>query len=106
MKGMVTTAPVKLTEVPSTLSALEIQVIDLSRSVPAVLGVPRSVGEIYGLLYAAPEPLSMDDIVGKLKISPGSASQGLKALRSVGAVKVQYMPGERRDHFIVEAELR
>jgi HTH-type transcriptional regulator, glycine betaine synthesis regulator len=101
-----TTAPVKLSEVPTTLSALEIEVIDLFRNAAVVLGLPRSVGEIYGLLYAAPDPLSMDDVIGKLKISPGSASQGLKLLRSFGAVKAQYVPGERRDHFVVETELR
>ena len=95
-----------MSEVETTLSALDIQIIDLFRNAAAVLGMPRSVGEIYGLLYAAPAPLSMEDIIEKLKISVGSASQGLKFLRSFGAVKSQYVPGERRDHFVVETELR
>lgn len=52
-----------------------------------VLGVPRSVGQIYGLLYSSPEPLSFTDIAEKLDISKGSASQGLKALRELGAIR-------------------
>lgn len=53
-----------------------------------VFGVPKSVGQIYGLLYGTPEPLSFSDIVERLEISKGSASQGLQLLRSLGAVKV------------------
>ncbi len=53
-----------------------------------VFGVPKSVGLIYGLLYASPTPLSFSDIVERLEISKGSASQGLQLLRSLGAIKV------------------
>jgi hypothetical protein len=53
-----------------------------------VLGVPKSVGQIYGLLYASLEPLSFSDIVERLEISKGSASQGLQLLRSLGAIKL------------------
>lgn len=51
-----------------------------------MFGVSRSVGQIYGLLYASPLPLSFSDIVEKLEISKGSASQGLQLLRSLGAI--------------------
>ena len=49
--------------------------------------VPKSVGQIYGLLFASPEPLSFSDIVERLDISKGSASQGLQLLRALGAIK-------------------
>lgn len=51
-----------------------------------LFGVPKSVGQIYGLLYASPEPLGFSDIVDRLEISKGSASQGLQLLRSLGAI--------------------
>jgi DNA-binding transcriptional regulator GbsR (MarR family) len=51
-----------------------------------LFGVPKSVGQIYGLLYASPEPLGFPDIVERLEISKGSASQGLQLLRSLGAI--------------------
>lgn len=53
-----------------------------------LFGVPKSVGQIYGVLYASPVPLSFSDIVGQLDISKGSASQGLQLLRSLGAINV------------------
>ncbi|MFT3780848.1 MAG: transcriptional regulator [Nibricoccus sp.] len=51
-----------------------------------LFGVPKSVGQIYGLLYASPEPLGFAEIVARLEISKGSASQGLQLLRSLGAI--------------------
>ena len=50
--------------------------------------MPKSVGQIYGLLYASPEPLGFSDIVVRLEISKGSASQGLQLLRSLGAIRL------------------
>jgi DNA-binding transcriptional regulator GbsR (MarR family) len=71
-----------------------------------VLSIPRSVGEIYGLLYSSRDPLAMDDIIHSLEMSKGSASQGLRWLRDIGAVRTSYVPGDRRDFFEAETELR
>ena len=65
----------------------ERECVSFFADVVGVLGVPRSLGQIYGLLFASPRPLSFTDIVGKLDISRGSASQGLKALRELGAIR-------------------
>jgi len=63
---------------------VEQQVVDLFVDGVRVLGLPGSVGEIYGLLFISREPLSLDDLVRRLKISKGSASQGLRALKAAG----------------------
>lgn len=70
-----------------------------------LIGLPKSVGEIYGLLFMAPRPMAMDEIMERLEISLGAASQGLKLLRSFGAVRVVYERGNRRDHFVADLEL-
>jgi DNA-binding transcriptional regulator GbsR (MarR family) len=49
--------------------------------------------------------MAMDEIMERLGISLGAASQGLKLLRSFGAVRVVYERGERRDHYIADLEL-
>ena len=54
--------------------------------------MPKSVGQIYGLLYVSPEPLGFSAIVERLEISKGSASQGLQLLRSIGAIKEAGIP--------------
>lgn len=87
------------------LNGLEVEAIELFINFLRLVGLPKSVGEIYGLLFVAPEPMAMDEIIWRLEISSGAASQGLRLLRSLGAVRVTYMPGDRRDHFVADLEL-
>ena len=88
------------------LSELDAGVIQTFVDGARLLGLPKSVGEIYGLLYLAEEPKSMEQIVNSLQISMGSASQGLKQLRVFKAVHPIYVPGERKEYYRAEAELR
>ncbi len=88
------------------LSELEKEVVEIFVRIAGVLSLPRSVGELYGILFISPEPMCIDDLMLKLKISKGSTSQGLKILRSFGAVNPVYVAGDRRDFFAAEAELR
>ena len=75
------------------LSALEIEAIDMFINFLRIVGLQKSIGEIYGLLFVSAKPLSMEDIMNRLDISLGAASQGLKLLRGLGAVKAVYSPG-------------
>lgn len=86
--------------------AIQAQFIELFVAAADLLGVPRSIGEIYGVIFASPEPLTFQDIVDRLQLSKGSVSHGLRALRSLGAIRVAYVPADRRDHFEPETELR
>jgi DNA-binding transcriptional regulator GbsR (MarR family) len=92
--------------VSSGLSDLETEVIALFIQFFRALGAPKSTAEIYGLLFLSAEPLSMDELIGRLNLSKGAGSQGLRFLRNLGAVKVVYVPGNRRDHYEAETELR
>ncbi len=84
----------------------EAEVIAIFVQMTQVLGVPRSLGEIYGLLFATPQPLVFQDIADRLRLSKGSVSQGLRFLRSVGAIKPVVVPGDRREFFEPVVELR
>ena len=88
------------------LSGVELEVVGLFASAVRVLGLPRSIGELYGLLFISPRPLSLDELVARLRISKGGASQGLKSLRGYGAVRQVYVGGDRRDHYEAETELK
>jgi DNA-binding transcriptional regulator GbsR (MarR family) len=87
-------------------SAFEEECVNLFTGFLRVLGMPHSIGAIYGLLFASPEPLCFTDIVGKLGMSKGSVSQGLAFLRQGGAVKVVEIAGDRREFFEPELGLR
>jgi DNA-binding transcriptional regulator GbsR (MarR family) len=89
----------------SSLSELEVESIEMFIGFFKLIGLQKSIGEIYGLLFVSPRALAMEEVVERLGISLGAASQGLKVLRGVGAVKTVYMPGDRRDHFLADLEL-
>ncbi len=90
----------------SELAPFPHECINLFVHAAQMLSIPRSVGEIYGLLYSSEEPLAMDDVIERLSMSKGSASQGLRTLRDIGAVRTTYVKGDRRDFFVAETELR
>ncbi|MEN8774247.1 MAG: hypothetical protein ABF379_05005 [Akkermansiaceae bacterium] len=88
------------------LSEFEAQVIGFFCDGVRMLGLPKSIGEIYGLLYVTQEALSLDDLVGRLGISKGSASQGLKMLRELGAVREAEEVAGRRVYYEPDVELK
>lgn len=69
------------------------------------LGLPRSTGQIYGLLYFSVRPLSLDEIAVQLGVSKASASTGTRQLSAWGAIHQTWVPGERRDFFEVVPDL-
>ena len=95
-----------ITSDSTTARELELEAIDYFVRLMSLLGMPRSVGEIYGLLYFSIAPMPMDMVAARLGISIGSASQGLRTLRSLKAVRVTYVLGDRRDHYLAESEFR
>ena len=50
--------------------------------------------------------MPQDDFIGRLNLSKGSASQGLRYLQDLGAVRTVYVAGDRRVHYEAVAELR
>ncbi|MGB0744600.1 MAG: GbsR/MarR family transcriptional regulator [Opitutales bacterium] len=88
-----------------TLATWEVAMIDTFVRAASLVGLPRSIGEIYGLLYCSPQPLTFDDIEARLGISRGSVSGGLKTLRQLGAIKLHYAPGSRKDHYLPELSM-
>lgn len=89
-----------------SLTLPERELIELFVSFADLLSLPRSVAEIYGLLFCSADPLNLDDIADRLRISRGSASQGLRFLRNTNAIQPVYLPGERKDHYVAESSLR
>jgi DNA-binding transcriptional regulator GbsR (MarR family) len=85
------------------LNASERELVEWFVDFTALMSLPASVGQIYGLLYLSGRPLPFDNFVERLDISKGSASQGLKFLRGLGAVRVISVAGERREFY--EAEI-
>ena len=87
-------------------STPEDSILNLCVKLCSILGLPKSVGLIYGAVFVSARPIEAGDICQKLKISRGSVSQGLKFLRELGAIRVEGANGNRAEHFVVEDHLR
>jgi DNA-binding transcriptional regulator GbsR (MarR family) len=82
------------------------QFIELCVRIVMPLGLSRSVGEIFGLIFSATQPVTFEDVVSQLGLSAGSASQGLKLLRRMGALRIVFVAGDRRDFYVAEVSLK
>jgi DNA-binding transcriptional regulator GbsR (MarR family) len=91
---------------PAEVVAFEQQVVDFFVEAATLLGVPKSVAAIYGMVFASPEPLSFAEIESRLNISKGSVSQGLRVLRDMGALKEVSTATDRAELFTPDLELR
>jgi len=90
----------------SKLAAWETSMIEVFVRAASLVGLPRSIGGIYGLLFCASAPMTFEELVTRLGISRGSVSQGLKLLRQLGAVKTHYVAGDRKDHYVPELSMQ
>lgn len=68
-------------------------------------GINKTMAQIHALLMIAPEPLSMEDVMGELQISRGNASMNLRALMDWGIVYKEFKQGERKEFFTAEKDL-
>ena len=62
-------------------------------------GINRTVGQIYALLFVSARALNADEIVERLGLSRSNVSMGLKELQAWNLVRLQHVPGDRRDYF-------
>ncbi len=62
-----------------------------------ILGYPKSVGQIYGYLFFASEPQSLDDIAAELGISKASVSNGVRKLLGWGVIRQVWVQGDRKE---------
>ncbi|WP_395719682.1 GbsR/MarR family transcriptional regulator [Prosthecobacter sp.] len=96
-------------DAPASLGAWDREVarfIDAAGNTTHSFGLGKLIGRLFALLYLSPEPLCLDQIADKLKISKASASitvRHLAAWNAVNKVEVENA-ADRRDFY--EAELR
>ena len=70
-----------------------------------ILGYPKSVGQIYGFLFFAHKPQSLDDIAGELGVSKASVSNGVRQLLAWGIVRQVWVQGDRKEFLEVVGDV-
>ena len=63
------------------------------------LGLSRTVGQLYALLFLSDEPLCLDYMVERLKVSKGSVSTNIRELEKWGGVRKVWVKGSRKDFY-------
>ena len=96
---------------PATRDALlpdsyESGLVDVFADLAELFGNPKSYGQIYGLLFANEDPLSMEEIAQRLDMSQGSISQGLRQLEAFGAVVKERHNGSRQALYTAKLEMK
>ncbi len=72
---------------PAEVVEFEEGVVGFFIDAAELLGVPKSIAAVYGIVFASPVPLSFSEIAARLNFSGGSVSTGLKVLREMGAIR-------------------
>jgi len=67
-------------------------------------GINRTMAQILALLFTAPEPMAVDEMMERLRISRGNASMSLRDLMDWGIVRRVRKPGERKDVYSCESD--
>jgi HTH-type transcriptional regulator, glycine betaine synthesis regulator len=87
-------------------ATLSHNVISLAGEIAEMFSFNRSIGQLYGLLYINPDPLSLEDVARSCKMSKGNASIHLRTLENWGAVNRSWKPGTRKDYYSANTDLR
>ncbi len=68
-------------------------------------GINRTVGQIYAYLVFTEAPQNADQIGAALGFSRSNVSIGLKELQSWNLVRLQHLPGDRKEYFSVPEDV-
>lgn len=89
---------------PQELDTAREQIIDALGRVTEFWGFSRVMGQLYGLLYLSPSPMTLDAMAAGLAISKGSASINIRALARWNMVRTVWVKGDRKDYYEAETD--
>jgi len=79
--------------------------IEGSGYLASTVGLNRVIGQLYAMLFLSSEPLCLDDMAERLKISKGNASVNIRELEKLGVVRKVWVKGSRKDFYEAELDL-
>lgn len=69
-------------------------------------GLNKIVAQLYAVLYLNDRPVSLDEMVEKLKVSKGNVSVNIRELERWNAVKSVWVKGSRKNYYEAELDLK
>lgn len=90
----------------SRLEKAQQKFIDGVGRISNILGVNRSVAQLYAYLYLNHKPMSLDEITEALGASKGNISINIRELEKWGAVRKIWVKGSRKDFYEAETDVK
>lgn len=72
--------------------------------ITAFWGFSKIMGQLYGLLYLSPKPLTLDEMAELLSVSKGNVSINIRALERWNMVRQVWVKGDRKDYYEAEVD--
>lgn len=79
-------------------------VIDTMGRISSFWGFSKIMGQLYGLLYLSPKPLTLDAMAESLSISKGNVSINIRNLLRWNMVRQVWVKGDRKDFYEAETD--
>ncbi len=89
---------------PDSLKQVKGDLVQALGQISRFWGFPRGVGAVFAVLYLAPGPLSLDEIVHGSGLTKGAVSTDVRALARMGLVHRSSRPGDRKDYYLAETD--
>ena len=67
-------------------------------------GFPKGMGAIFAVLYLAPGPLSLDELVLQTSLTKGAISTNVRGLARLGLIQPVSQRGDRKDYYVAETD--
>ncbi len=67
-------------------------------------GFPKGVGALFAVLYLAPSPLSLDELVQQSGLTKGAVSTNVRSLARMGLVHRSTKLADRKDYYQAETD--
>ncbi len=78
--------------------------MDTMGRITAFWGFSKIMGQLYGLLYLSPKPLTLDEMAEGLAVSKGNVSINIRALERWNMVRRVWVKGDRKDFYEAETD--
>lgn len=70
----------------------------------AFWGLGRTAGQMYAVLYLSAEPLALQEVARRLKVTKGNVSIAIRQLERLGMARRHWRTGDRRVFFEAETD--
>lgn len=89
---------------PEQLEEIREGLMQATGRITGFWGFGKTMGQLYGLLYLSPEPMSLDAMGRCLSVSKGNVSVNIRALERWNMARQVWVKGDRKDYYEAETD--